>query len=765
MLKKFNLWVTLFLLISQISVSQKTELWYNQPATQWEEALPVGNGKLGAMIYGGIENEQIQFNEETLWTGEPRSYANPGSWKYLSQIRQLLNDNQQKEAERIAELHFMSIPKRQMAYQAFGDLHLTFQNHQEAKNYRRSLDLNDGTVSIDYQIDKVKYNRKIFASNPANAIFYHISADQKRSLNFSIDANSNHSIKSLVVNKQEIILKVKVEKGVLEGVARVKIKTDGKIVKESNRLTVKNASQATITLVAATNFLDYENTSNEPEIITAETLKNIPDFEKAQTEHIADYQNLYNRFDLKLPKVAASSLPTNERLKHFESAPNDPDLLALYVQYARYLLISSSREGSQPANLQGIWNHSLQPPWDSKLTVNINTEMNYWPAELTNLSECHEPLFQMIKDVSKTGTTVAREHYNASGWVLHHNTDLWRGAAPINAANHGIWPTGGAWLVLHLWERYLFTKDLDFLAETAYPLIKGSAEFFTEFLYKDPKTGWLISTPSHSPEHGGLVAGPAMDHQIIRRLFKVCIASAELLKKDVEFVTKLRDMLENIAPDQIGRYRQLQEWLEDVDDTTNHHRHVSHLWGVYPGIEINSSTPATFNAARQSLLYRTDEGTGWSLAWKINLWARFLDGNRAYSLVERLLKPVKIINNRETPGSYPNLFDAHPPFQIDGNFGGAAGIIELLLQSHLNEIHLLPALPSKISEGTINGVRARNGFELNYSWKDGKLTQLTILSLAGQECKIRYQNKTISFPTVSGSRYHLNGNLDLQLRP
>jgi alpha-L-fucosidase 2 len=483
------------------------------------------------------------------------------------------------------------------------------------------------------------------------------------------------------------------------------------------------------------------------------------DYDEVKADHIADYQSLFNRFDINFGESGNVDTPTNERIYKFWKNPDDPQFLSLYVQYGRYLMISSSRAGSKPATLQGIWNDKLSPPWDSKYTVNINTEMNYWPVELTNLSECHEPLFTMIEECSETGAIVAKEHYNCDGWVLHHNTDIWRGTAPINHANHGIWVTGGAWLSTHMWEHYQFTQDKDFLKEK-YPVLKGSALFFTQFLIEDPKSGYLISTPSNSPENGGLVAGPTMDHQIIRSLFNACIEASEILDTDKEFSAKLKEMLPRIAPNKIGKHGQLQEWMEDRDSPRNKHRHVSHLWGVHPGNEINwEETPEMMKAARQSLIYRGDEGTGWSLGWKINFWARFLDGNHTYKLIHMLLSPAEEPKRNVRGGSYPNLFDAHPPFQIDGNFGGAAGIIEMLVQSHLGKIDLLPALPDALPEGDISGVCARGGFELSFKWEKGALQEVEVLSKAGNTCKLKYKERVIEFGTQKGATYKFNGKL------
>jgi alpha-L-fucosidase 2 len=765
---RFIIPFTFFLLLISFGTadaqqSQPLKLWYKKPATQWEEALPIGNGALAAMIYGGVATEQIQFNEETLWTGEPRSYAHKGASAHLATIRKLLDEGKQKEAEALANAEFMSQPMRQMAYQAFGDIYIDMPGHAKFSNYKRELDLATATAKVSYEANGVSYSREAFASFPAKTIYYRLNANQKGKLNFSVRVDAIHAKKEINTTENELMLEVYVENGVLSGIARVKVTTDGQLKSSDGKLTVANATSATLMLSAATTYVDYQTVNGEPGAKTAEILRNAPAFEQAKKGHLADYQQLFNRFHLDLPQKPNAALPTDERLSSFKTNPDDPALLALYVQYARYLLIASSRPGTHPANLQGKWNHKLNPSWDSKYTVNINTEMNYWPAEMTNLSECHEPLFAMLKDLSKTGAEVAKEHYNANGWLVHHNTDVWRGAAPINASNHGIWVTGGAWLSLHLWEHYRFTQDKEFLKNTAYPLMKGAATFFLDFLVKDPKSGFVISSPSNSPENGGLVAGPTMDHQIIRALFKACAESSAILNTDKDFAEKLKNTSAQIAPNHIGKHGQLQEWMTDIDDTTSHHRHVSHLWGVYPGEEITPrATPDLTKAAIKSLQYRGDDGTGWSLAWKINYWARFLDGEHAYTMIRKLFTPVYDAGQKMSGGgSYPNLFDAHPPFQIDGNFGGAAGILETLVQSHLNELDILPALPKALPDGHLKGLCARGGFEISMDWKQERLTGLNILSKAGNVCKIRYGSKTISVPTTKGKTYRFDGNLVL----
>ncbi|MCK5277701.1 MAG: glycoside hydrolase family 95 protein, partial [Cyclobacteriaceae bacterium] len=517
-------------------------------------------------------------------------------------------------------------------------------------------------------------------------------------------------------------------------------------------------------LSASTNYLSYKEVSAYPSNRVDEYLSKIEgqSYKSIRERHIADYQQLFNRFILDLGTNAKDTLPVDERIRRFQESP-DPQLVSLYVQYGRYLLISSSRSGTNPANLQGIWNKELKPSWDSKYTVNINTEMNYWPAEVTNLSECHDPLFKLIEECAETGKLTAKAHYDVDGWVLHHNTDLWRGTAPINHSNHGIWMGGSGWLSTHLWEHYLFTQDREFLKNRAYPIIKEAARFYAEFLIEDPNTGWLISTPSNSPENGGLVAGPTMDHQIIRSLLKACVEASNILETDIEFASKLKELIPEIAPNQIGQYGQLQEWMEDKDNPENKHRHVSHLWGMYPGKDINwEENPEMMEAARQSLLFRGDDGTGWSLAWKINFWARCLDGNHAYELIKLLFRFVESDGTSyRKGGSYLNLFDAHPPFQIDGNFGAAAGIVELLIQSHLSTIDLLPALPDEFQTGSISGVCARGGFELDFNWENKQLNQVTVRSKAGEICRLKYGDKTREFETEKGGVYMLDGELDI----
>ena len=743
------------------------KLWYDRPAESWNEALPVGNGRLGAMVFGGVTEDRIQFNEETLWTGAPHEYVHEGAVNYLEDIRQLLKDGKQDEAQNLAMKEFMSIPLTQKEYQPFGDVYLYFADHENFTDYYRELDISRAVCRTSYTVNEVHYSREILASYPDQILVIRISADKKGALHFALKLGTEHKESTLESHEGKQVLNVAVKDGALRGTAGVRVETDGKLGNEGDKITIQGASSATLYLSAATNFVSYQDVSGDPHsrMEAFQEGTHGKSFQEIKEAHVADYQNLFNRFSLDLGSSGRDTLPTNMRLLQFTDSPDDPSLIALYTQYGRYLMISASRKGTQPSNLQGIWNKDLKPAWGSKYTTNINAEMNYWPAEVSNLSECQEPLFKLVEECAETGVNVAREHYGAEGWVLHHNTDLWRGTAPINHSNHGMWVSGSGWLSHHLWEHYLFTRDLDFLRERAYPIMRGAATFYSQYLVEDPATGWLISTPSNSPENGGLVAGPTMDHQIIRSLYQACIEAARLLNQEDEFTALLQNQAGRIAPNQVGQYGQLQEWMEDVDDPENKHRHVSHLWGIHPGKDINwESSPELMEAARQSLLFRGDEGTGWSLAWKINFWARLLDGNHAYELIKMQFRLVSTENTNYMGGggSYPNLFDAHPPFQIDGNFGAPAGIIEMLIQSHLSTIDLLPALPSALPDGKISGVCARGGFELSFSWEGGVLQEVQVLSKAGETCYLSYGDHVREFKTEKGKYYKLDGEINLQ---
>jgi len=765
-----SVWLFLMSLCCRSQTTDESKLWYRQAASVWEEALPIGNGRLGAMVFGGPAADRIQFNEETLWAGQPHDYSHEGANSSLQVIRELLWEGKQDEAEKLAMERFMSIPLRQQKYQPFGDIFLNFPDHESVTDYKRELDISNAVCKISYRVGDIRFTREYIASYPDNIIAINLTASNKKALTFDILITSPHEGFSVFTTDDGMIeLNVSVKDGVLRGAAMVRVVAQGgQIIPGDRKLHVEKANKVVLWLSAATSFINPIDVTGDPGSTCSRYIKALADksYKEVREAHINDYRKYYDRFSICLGTSGREDLPTVDRIAGI-SGSMDNSLAALYVQYGRYLLLSSSREGTYPANLQGIWNERLNPSWDSKYTVNINTEMNYWPAEVLNIAECHDALFRMVEEVVPAGRKVARDHYNARGWVLHHNTDIWRGAAPINASNHGIWVTGSGWLAHHFWEHFLYSRDKIFLTERAWPVMINAARFYVDFLITDPETGWLVSTPSNSPENGGLVAGPTMDHQFIRSLFKACIEASEIIGRDQPFADTLKQLLPKIAPYKTGRWGQLQEWMNDIDDPGNKHRHVSHLWGVYPGKEINhDDNMELMEAARKSLIARGDEGTGWSLAWKINFWARFLDGDHAWNMVRMLLRPAGAKSPRASGGgssgggSYPNLFDAHPPFQIDGNFGGAAGIVEMLLQSHLSSIDILPALPAAIPEGKISGIRARGGFELDFEWKDGRLITLRVISHAGQPLSLRYGEKRFTSGTLKGKTYKFDGELN-----